>query len=67
MNGWACTDKPKSELVSSIIIHVKRYICKVITDSQEKLENPAGKMLHFSQLFMKLIENYRISKNLGHP
>ena len=37
LNGWARTNKPISERDSSIIIHVKHYICKVKTDSQENL------------------------------
>ena len=38
ISEWmARTDKPRSELESSIIIYVKHYIGKVKTDSQENL------------------------------
>ena len=39
LSGWVRTDEPRSECGSWIIIHVKHYICRVKTDSQENLKN----------------------------
>ena len=39
LDWLARTDKPRSESGSSIIIHVKHYICKVKADSQQNSKN----------------------------
>ena len=38
-NLWYGMDKPRLERKSLITNHVKDYICKVNTDSQQNLEN----------------------------